>query len=136
MTTATTDYAATVVCDRGGWLVDVDGVGSGWAPSLPDVDVVARRVVVDATGADPAGVVLRVRFAGLGVITQLRMARVRRDQAAEALRLLMQDAAVWAVQDMGMSRRDAGALLGVSHQRVSQLLDAAAGVPAAGRRAS
>lgn len=118
-------YTATLYREDGWWMIQVEGVGLTQARSLDEVDSMARSLVGVMTDTDPESVSVRVVRSGLNLLDELDAARVAKDAATEEWRALARRVAVWAVHELGMTRKDAGVLLGVSHQRVAQLLDEA-----------
>lgn len=116
--------------------------GDWWAVEVPEVDGVftqAKRLdqvaseVADAVGlledVDPATVEVEV-IARLGTADDTAVAalRLERDRLEAEQLALAADARLIAaslVRKAGLSLRDAGQMLGISHQRVAQLLETA-----------
>lgn len=121
-----TAYHATARRDGRYWLVNVDGVGVTQGRNLADASEMAQDLVVALLGADPSevSVILEVELPeGLGARAEaarrvVAEAAEAQQRAAEASR-----AVVRALREVaGFSGKDVAALLGVSEQRVSQLL--------------
>jgi predicted RNase H-like HicB family nuclease len=113
--------------ETGAWLVRV--------PRLPGCHSYGRtleqarrriREVVELWIDDAGDVVLqeeiRLPIDVKTAIARSRRARERAQQENENAQHLTRDAAYELVDDLGLSLRDAGELLGLSHQRVQQLV--------------
>ena len=107
------------------WIVSV--------PSIPGCHTFAWSVsqakkrleeVLRLWGADPRHVEteLRVGPNARQAIAAAQRAREDADDAAERARHALTDAAI-ELEHLGYSRRDTAILLGISHQRVQQLLE-------------
>lgn len=125
-------YQVTVTREDGLWVADVWGANLGPAATdairFPDLDIEVRDLIAGLTDADPDGLRLTWRYVidGKDVTeavarlveaeTQLRDAtRVREQARSQALRELA---------SAGLAQAAIGEVLGVSHQRVHQLLKA------------
>ena len=116
------------------WLISVDGVGVTQARRLDEVEAMSRDLVATVRDLDPRSIELTIEITLPGHVRALvDRAQARQGQAeaaqAEAGQLLRQ--AVRQLLDAGHTQRDAAHMLGISHQRVSQL---AASTVAARRR--
>ena len=121
-------YRATVVREGAFWVATVPEVAGAPAATqarqLADVASMVRDLVVTLTGADPSDVQVDLNVALPGqarralrkFVSSQRRARELAARAAEDQR-----AAARELVDAGISVRDAGTVLGVSPQRVSQL---------------
>jgi predicted RNase H-like HicB family nuclease len=121
------------VCHRVGnwWAIDVPAVKGVHTQSkrLEQAEAMARDAIALLLDADPDSFEVEVRWELPSYVTDLLESLSKsRQEAVQAKR----DAAMWAIQtaqalvkDVGLSVRDAGTVMGVSHQRVDQLLHAA-----------
>jgi hypothetical protein len=119
----------TAVCERSaGWwairVVERPGIFTQ-ARRLDLVESTVRDAIAlfDDRPLDSFEVELRAVPPGgtEGVVTQAREARAEADAAQDAAGLAVR-AAVVALTRQGVSMRDIGALLGLSHQRIGQLI--------------
>lgn len=125
MTTAPTTYTVTARRWRHGWELHINGVGVTQSRTLLDAEPMAReyialelevaqeQVLVDVTpeiGAGVDGELLNLRQADREVEAAQKRASAQRREIATQLKAL------------GLSGREIAAVLGVSPQRVSQLL--------------
>ena len=124
MTSYTVTYRRDAEDDA--WLVEITGLGDvhTFGRTLEEAAVNAREAIAVTVEAEPEDIDLdeHVDVAGIDVDELLRL----RDQA-EALHeayLRSQRQAAQRLADAGVSRRDSARLLGVSHQRVQQLVAA------------
>ena len=124
----TTTYPARAVRDGGRWSIDV--------PDLPGLDCqagrldqaesIARAAIASTLGvpATTVDVTIEPELSSLGnlrpVIEKAHEDRTDAQQAQERASASMRDA-VRAIRAAGYTSRDAGVLLGVSNQRISQL---------------
>ncbi len=124
------------VCERDGswWFIQVPGVAGAFtqARRLDQVEVMTRDVVALLLEVDPASFDVFVEpVVPEPVRRSLDVARTLREDAerkqAQAARQT-RDAAR-ALADSGYTFRDVGAVLGVSYQRVAQLLASSKGKP-------
>lgn len=101
-------------------------VARGQARTAAEVTVEARDIVVMWTGVDEAMIGVTVRFAIPGEIREaIECARVRENEARRAEQEAAQArrfAARALVSEQGMTQSDAATMLGVSRQRVQQLI--------------
>ena len=106
------------------WLVEVDGMPDvhTFGRTLEEASVNAREAIavsVDVAGSD---VELEEHFA-VGDVDVEELARLRdRAQELHETYLSRQRAAALRLAESGVSRRDSARMLGVSHQRVQQLV--------------
>ena len=106
------------------WLVDIEGMTDvhTFGRNLEEAAVNAREAIAVTTDVHESAVELveHINVAGVDVDELARL----RDQALEAheIYLARQRAAALRLTEAGVSRRDAARLLGVSHQRVQQLV--------------
>ena len=111
----------------GWWALDVEGLSGGHTQvrRIDQAEAMARDAisgVLDiAPGSFEVVVAPEVPAAVRTLVDQATTARSQAADAQEAAAQLTRDAARRLVQE-GLSVRDAGALLGVSHQRVAQLV--------------
>lgn len=118
-------YTATAAREGQWWVIDVGGVGVTQSRTLAEAHTWAQGLIEAVTGkadADvtvtpslPDGTIDRVRHA------QTVMARADADRrdAADEIR-----EATRSMRRSGMSQKDVAVVLGVSRQRVAQLLKA------------
>jgi CRP-like cAMP-binding protein len=118
-------YTATATREGRWWVVDVAGIGVTQSRTLAEAHTWAQGLVEAVTGeagADvfitpllPDGTLDRVRNAQTLTARADAELRAAAEEIREATRNLLQT---------GMSQQDVAAILGVSRQRVSQLLKA------------
>ena len=121
-----TTYGVTYRRDPGddAWLVDIDGMDDvhTFGRNLDEAATNAREAIAVTADVPESAVELaeRIDVADVDVAELSRL----RDQALEAheIYLARQRAAALRLTEAGVSRRDAARLLGVSHQRVQQLV--------------
>ena len=124
-----TTYTATAVREGRWWTVTVPDIGVTQARRLGEVETMARELVAVSLDTPLDEVDVDVVVARVGdVDVAARLAAIR-DERAQAQRLeaaARQHAAALArdlvAQDVPL--RDVGAMLGVSHQRAHQLVQA------------
>lgn len=110
--------------DDDAWLVEIDGLDDvhTFGRTLEEAAVNAREAIAVTVDCDPADVELNEHVAVPGVdVEELARLREQADQLHDAY-LRSQREAAHRLADAGVSRRDSARLLGVSHQRVQQLL--------------
>lgn len=122
-------YHATATRDGKFWLVHVPEVDRyTQARSLREVDVMAHDLIAIMTDEDPAEfnvlVEAKVPAPASRLLEQAHHQR-RIAEEASAAASTAHRAAARVLADGGMTVRDIGYVLGVSHQRVHQLLHAA-----------
>ena len=121
-----TTYSVTYRRDPGddAWLVDVEGMPDvhTFGRTLEEAAVNAREAIAVTVDADESKVELQEHFAVAEVNVE-ELADLR-DQAQELheIYLSRQRAAALRLAEAGVSRRDSARMLGVSHQRVQQLV--------------
>jgi len=127
-------YTATCHrCERW-WAIEIPGVRFGYtqARRLDDVEHMARDLLslMFEVPEDSFRVVVKPELGPEldGLVRRARRARARADEAARAS-AEANTAAVTGLLALGLTMREAGQILGLSHQRVAQI--AAAGKQAA-----
>lgn len=121
-----TTYAVTYRRDPGddAWLVDIDGMDDihTFGRNLYEAATNAREAIA-VTADIPESAVKLEEHIDVADVDVDELARLR-DQALEVheIYLARQRAAALRLTEAGVSRRDAARLLGVSHQRVQQLV--------------
>jgi len=130
-------YSATAERDGKFWLIHVPEVDRfTQARNLQEVEAMARDLILVMTGANPAEVDVLVELrVPESARRHLRESQEQRARAAEANRAaaVAHRAAARALAEAGLTVRDIGVVLAVSHQRAAQLLqrEAPAGAAAA-----
>lgn len=122
-------YDASVVLDGKFWVIEVPEINRvTQARSLREAEVMAADLISIMTGEDPEAfdVVLTVNLPG-HVKGLLALANHRREEAAAATAsaAFASRLAADALAELGLSLRDIGVALGVSHQRAHQLVNEA-----------
>jgi len=109
------------------WALDVEGVG-GAHTQVRRIDLaeqMAREAIAGVLDVAPTAfevvIAPEVPAAARTAVTQATRARLDAAHAQEAAAQLTRDAARRLVET-GLTVRDAGVLLGVSHQRIAQLV--------------
>jgi predicted RNase H-like HicB family nuclease len=126
MAAAMTTYRVTYRrdTDDDAWLVDIDGLDDvhTFGRTLEEAAVNAREAIAVTVDVEPDDVDLdeHVDVAGADIEELLRL-REQADQLHDAYLRRQRDVAR-RLADAGVSRRDSARLLGVSHQRVQQLV--------------
>ena len=123
-----TTYRARVAREGQYWVAtvpDVDGAPAATqARRLADVPAMVRDMIVTLTDADPASfdvqIDVRLPARARAALRRLQTSQTRAQQAA-ATAAAAQRAAAAELVAAGLSVRDTGSMLDVSHQRVSQL---------------
>ncbi len=121
-----TTYSVTYRRDPGddAWLVDVEGMPDVYTfgRTLEEAAVNAREAIAVTVDADESKVELQEHFAVAEVnVEELADLRDRAQELHEVY-LSRQRAAALRLAEAGVSRRDSARMLGVSHQRVQQLV--------------
>lgn len=119
-------YTVTYRRDPGddAWLVDIEGMDDvhTFGRNLGEAATNAREAIAVTAHVPKSAVELeeRIDVADVDIDELTRL----RDQALEVheIYLARQRAAALRLTEVGVSRRDAAKLLGVSHQRVQQLV--------------
>jgi hypothetical protein len=119
-------YEATAVRDGRWWLIQVPGIGATQSRTLGQAEEQARDLIAAVLDVDIEDVRVDV-LPDLGerLLSEVRDVRRCVDEATEALRLAAErnrDLAAHLVHDCKLSGTDAAVVLGVSPQRVSQLI--------------
>ncbi|MGH3526575.1 MAG: MerR [Pseudonocardiaceae bacterium] len=128
-----TSYDVTVTREDNLWVALTDNVGATDVEHFPELDVEVRDYIAGMTDADPGDFAIRWRYEVNGrdvtdVLTRFMAAeRELRDvMAEEAAKAAERDAArldaILAVRSAGLSQRVAADVVGLSHQRVHQLV--------------
>ena len=121
-----TSYSVTYRRDPGddAWLADVEGMPDvhTFGRTLEEAAVNAREAIAVTVDVDESDVELEEHFA-VAEIDVEELAEMRdRAQELHEIYLSRQRAAALRLAEAGVSRRDSARLLGVSHQRVQQLV--------------
>lgn len=120
------EWEATVSRDGRFWLIRVDGLdGATQARNLREVDVMATDFVAIMTDQEPDDVTVKWRIElPKEVRAHLAAAEASRRAEAEARQLAARESrqAARALRALGLSVREVGAALGMSHQRAQQLV--------------
>ncbi len=118
-------YKAEVVHGDRYWVVTVEGVGATQARHLGELEAMTRDLIAVMTDEDPAAVEVKfdIRLPE-EVQAHLGRASVLREEAAKANADAAVEARIAAQQlyEAGLSLRDIGRALGISHQRAHQLV--------------
>jgi hypothetical protein len=118
-------YQATVERDGRFWAIQVEGVGPTQARHLREVDAMARDLIALMTHAAPDSFDVdydyRLPEVACGHIKRASELRAEAEQAQAEAAAEVQ-AAARELSDDGIPLRDIGKLLGLSHQRVHQLV--------------
>jgi hypothetical protein len=125
-----TTYGVHVTREGDQWLADVPALEGTqtYAPNLTALDRYVREIIVlaeDLPASATRDLVLDWSYdVGDHLVQQANALRAERAELAAKEKQLEQatrELAVKLTHDLGLSVRDAGPLLGISHQRVSQL---------------
>jgi hypothetical protein len=117
-------YEVTATREGRWWLVRVPVIDSvTQARHIGEVEEMARSLIHVMTDEDPAAFGLRITVEGMGdILDRLAAADAAAAEAQKQATEVRKEAARRAVEGAGLSLREAGAVLGVSFQRVAQLL--------------
>ncbi|SDS21985.1 hypothetical protein SAMN04488543_1303 [Friedmanniella luteola] len=121
-------YQVNVTRDGRWWMLEVPDLDvTSQARRLGEVEQMAREAIAVTTDAPVDGVQVELRLPDLGLVKASRLADLYRERAEIAEREVRlaaetRDVAVGLV-DAGVPLRDVGEILGVSHQRVHQLVN-------------
>lgn len=121
-----TTYSVTYRRDPGddAWLVEVEGMPDvhTFGRTLEEAAVNAREAVAVTTDVHESEIELEEQFAVADVnVDELASLRDRAQELHE-IYLSRQRVAALRLAEAGVSRRDSARMLGVSHQRVQQLV--------------
>ena len=120
-------YQATAERDGSTWLIRVPAISrSTQARRLDQADDMARDLIALMTDEDPSSfdVEIRAELAPhLGRLVQIAVERTASARHEQLMASLASRAAAHALTQGGLTVRDAGRLLGISYQRVQQLLE-------------
>jgi hypothetical protein len=128
-----TSYDVTVTREDNLWVAHADNVGATDVEHFKDLEVEVRDYIAGMTDADPSDFAIQWRYKVNGrdvtdALTRFMAAeRELRDvMAEEAAKAAERDAArldaIKAVRSAGLSQRVAADVVGLSHQRVHQLV--------------
>lgn len=121
-------YHAVVTRDGKFWLIHITDIDKyTQARNLPEVEVMARDLISIYRDVPPDSFPIDFRIELPGRVEQhLERARKYANEAAHAQAEAASErrAAARELQDQGLTVRDIGAALGVSHQRAQQLVSA------------
>ena len=123
-------YQVTVTREDGLWVADVAGEGLGPAATdvqrFGDLDIEVRDFIAGLTDTDPDELDLEWRYVidGKDVTFEVSNLLVAENalRSLERTYELMRQTALGALHDAGLPQSAIGDVLGVSHQRVHQLL--------------
>lgn len=131
------EWEATVSRDGRFWLIRVDGLdGATQARNLNEVDVMAADYVAIMTDQNPDDVHVTWRIElPEEVRRHLAAAEASRRAEAEARQRAASESrqAARALRSLGLTVREVGAALGMSHQRAQQLVASASSTVSAPR---
>lgn len=122
-------YYATVTREDGYWVAVVDGLSGGAteARTLANLEVEVRDLIAGLLDLDEDSLTVDMRLgdelSDIGLMVERMIeAQTELAKAREGYEAAQQDA-VRALAQKGVSARDSAKLIGVSHQRISQLLN-------------
>ena len=119
-------YSVTYKRDPGddAWIVEVEGMPDvcTFGRTLEEAAVNAREAIAVTVDASESEVDLEEHFAVSGLDVEELVSLRDRAQELQEIYLSRQRAAVLRLAEAGVSRRDSARMLGVSHQRVQQLV--------------
>lgn len=110
-----------------GWELHIDGIGVTQSHGMRDAEPMVRDYIALALDVDPNSFAVEITpQLGSGLDEEIRDARAATAEAATTLEAAAKRARQTARRlknEKGLSGRDIAAILGVSPQRVSQLLN-------------
>ena len=120
-------YEVRVTRDGRWWMVEVPEVdGLTQARRLGEVELMARELIAVTTGAEPEDVEVELRLRDIGAISGPRITALsqerRRIADLEARNARETREVAAGLVKEGVPLRDVGEILGVSYQRVHQLV--------------
>ncbi|SDU62929.1 hypothetical protein [Jiangella alkaliphila] len=126
-----TTYAVKVVRDEDLWVADIEGlppsvIGAADYPTLAELHTDLPELIADLAGSDPSDVTISWHYeiAGKDVTAQILGAALARERLERAQR--EREEAVRVALDVlrgaGLSQRLIGEAVGLTKQRVSQML--------------
>lgn len=118
-------YTATATREGHWWVVDVPGVGVTQGRTTREAERMAVDLVAVMSGVPIDGVSVTVEFRLVGALAdEVRSAKQAQSDAEKAQRRAadLSRAAVRQVLAAGLSKQDAARVLGLSAQRISQLV--------------
>lgn len=121
-------YAVRVTRDGRWWMVEVPQLDAvTQARRLGEVDLMARELIAVTTGTKVEDVEVAIHLSKIGRVTGERIEELDREKAraAELEKHIAEEThqvALGLVEE-GVPLRDVGEILGVSHQRVHQLVN-------------
>lgn len=129
-----TSYHVTVTREDNLWVAAVDGVGATDVEHFADLDVEVRDYIAGMIDADPDDFAIHWRYEVNGRDVTDALVRfmaaereLREARETEAAKAAARDAArldaINAVRSVGLSQRLAADVVGLSHQRVHQLVN-------------
>jgi hypothetical protein len=123
-----TTYSARAVRDGAFWFVTIDGVrGATQARTIAEIEPMSRDyiAIIEGIPASSVAVEVEVELPESAQAHLDSMKRLRAEAAdAQAQAAAESRAAAHALKDEGLTVREIGALLGISHQRAHQLIAA------------
>lgn len=123
-TNQTGNYIAHVSADGSGWMIDIPDLDRvTYAAHLRDVEATALDLIAIMTGSTPSPSDLTIAWPDeiASALTTINSAKQQAELAQQHAMDTVADA-VLQLKSSGQSYRDIGAVLGISHQRVAQLL--------------
>jgi hypothetical protein len=125
-------YEVTVTLEDGLWVADITGEGLGPAATdvarFADLDTEVRDLIAGLTDSDPGEAELSWRYVvgGQDVTTPIEVLILaeRNFESAARVRDEARQLVLGELRGAGLAQKAIGDILGVSHQRVHQLLNA------------
>lgn len=129
-----------VLATRSGtwWTIEItsglpdDMLGVSQTRRLNDVESTARSIIGDLLEIDATDLEIQITIElpdGLQSLVDLFADADVLEDAARSQAALARSSAASSLLDEGLTMREAGELLGLSHQRIKQLADRASGIP-------